>query len=43
VEALPENLDWRGEVLPLEQAVLAHRMLEGAPHKPGKTVLRVAT
>ena len=31
-----------GEVLPLEQAVLAHRMLEGAPHKPGKIVLRVA-
>jgi NADPH:quinone reductase-like Zn-dependent oxidoreductase len=32
-----------GEVLPLEQAVLAHRMLGGAPHKPGKIVLRVAT
>ena len=32
-----------GEILPLDQAVLAHRMLEGAPHKPGKIVLRVAT
>ena len=31
-----------GEILPLDQAVLAHRMLEGAPHKPGKIVLRVA-
>ena len=32
-----------GEILPLDQAVLAHRMLEGMPHKPGKIVLRVAT
>lgn len=32
-----------GEILPLDQAVLAHRMLEGAPHKPGKVVLSVAT
>ena len=32
-----------GEILLLDQAVLAHRMLEGAPHKPGKIVLRVAT
>ena len=32
-----------GEVLPLEQAVLAHRMLEGEePHRRGKIVLRVA-
>jgi NADPH:quinone reductase-like Zn-dependent oxidoreductase len=31
-----------GEILPLDQAVLAHRMLEGMPHKPGKIVLRVA-
>jgi NADPH:quinone reductase-like Zn-dependent oxidoreductase len=31
-----------GEILPLDQAVLAHRMLEGAAHKPGKIVLRVA-
>src|SRR3954451_589087 len=31
-----------GEALPLDQAVLAHRMLEGMPHKPGKIVLRVA-
>ncbi len=31
-----------GEALPLEQAVLAHRMLEGRPHKPGTIGLRVA-
>lgn len=28
-----------GEVLPLADAQRAHRMLEGAPHKPGKIVL----
>lgn len=33
-----------GEVLPLEQAVRAHRMLDGTiPHKPGKIVLTVST
>lgn len=31
-----------GEVLPLEQVQTAHRMLAGAPHAPGKIVLRVA-
>ena len=31
-----------GEVLDLEDASTAHRMLDGAPHKPGKIVLRVA-
>jgi len=31
-----------GSVLPLEQAVLAHEMLAGAPHKRGKTVLSVS-
>jgi NADPH:quinone reductase-like Zn-dependent oxidoreductase len=31
-----------GEVLPLEQVVLAHQMLEGTPHKAGKIVLSVA-
>lgn len=31
-----------GEVLSLEQVVLAHRMLEGTPHKAGKIVLSVA-
>jgi NADPH:quinone reductase-like Zn-dependent oxidoreductase len=31
-----------GEVLPLEEAVRAHRMLEGEPHRRGKIVLRVA-
>ena len=30
-----------GEVLPLSQAPLAHGMLAGAPHKPGKIVLTV--
>ena len=31
-----------GTVLPLEQARIAHEMLDGAPHKRGKIVLRVA-
>jgi NADPH:quinone reductase-like Zn-dependent oxidoreductase len=31
-----------GEVLDLAEAKTAHRMLDGAPHKPGKIVLRVA-
>jgi NADPH:quinone reductase-like Zn-dependent oxidoreductase len=31
-----------GEVLDLADAKLAHRMLDGAPHKPGKIVLKVA-
>ncbi len=31
-----------GEVLKLADASTAHRMLDGAPHKPGKIVLRVA-
>lgn len=31
-----------GEVLDLADAKIAHRMLEGAPHKAGKIVLRVA-
>jgi len=31
-----------GEVLLLEEAVRAHRMLEGEPHGRGKIVLRVA-
>jgi NADPH:quinone reductase-like Zn-dependent oxidoreductase len=31
-----------GEVLDLEDAKSAHRMLDGAPHKPGKIVLKVA-
>jgi NADPH:quinone reductase-like Zn-dependent oxidoreductase len=31
-----------GEVLDLEDAKTAHRMLDGAPHKPGKIVLKVA-
>jgi NADPH:quinone reductase-like Zn-dependent oxidoreductase len=31
-----------GEVLALADASTAHRMLEGAPHKPGKIVLKVA-
>ena len=30
-----------GTVLPLDQASLAHEMLGGAPHKPGKIVLSV--
>ena len=30
-----------GEILPLDQAGRAHRMLEGEPHQPGKIVLRV--
>lgn len=30
-----------GTVLPLEEARVAHEMLEGAPHKRGKIVLRV--
>ena len=32
-----------GSVLPLEEARTAHEMLAGAPHKPGKIVLRVAS
>jgi NADPH:quinone reductase-like Zn-dependent oxidoreductase len=31
-----------GTVLPLEQARVAHEMLAGAPHKPGKIVLSIA-
>ena len=31
-----------GEVLDLAGATAAHRMLDGAPHKPGKIVLKVA-
>src|SRR5438552_5212682 len=31
-----------GEVLDLADASTAHRMLDGAPHKPGKIVLKVA-
>ena len=31
-----------GEVLELADASTAHRMLDGAPHKPGKVVLKVA-
>jgi hypothetical protein len=31
-----------GSVLPLEEARTAHEMLAGAPHKPGKILLRVA-
>lgn len=31
-----------GSVLPLEQARHAHEMLAGAPHEPGKIVLRVS-
>lgn len=31
-----------GSVLPLEQALAAHRMLGGAPHERGKIVLKVA-
>jgi NADPH:quinone reductase-like Zn-dependent oxidoreductase len=31
-----------GEVLDLADAKIAHSMLDGAPHKPGKIVLRVA-
>jgi NADPH:quinone reductase-like Zn-dependent oxidoreductase len=31
-----------GTVLPLEEARIAHEMLEGAPHKRGKIVLRIA-
>ena len=31
-----------GTVLPLEDARAAHRMLAGAPHKPGKIVLHIA-
>jgi hypothetical protein len=29
-----------GEVLELGDAKIAHRMLDGAPHKPGKIVLK---
>lgn len=32
-----------GEVLPLAEARLAHRMLEGAPHRRGKIVLSVGS
>jgi NADPH:quinone reductase-like Zn-dependent oxidoreductase len=31
-----------GDVLDLADASTAHRMLDGAPHKPGKIVLKVA-
>jgi NADPH:quinone reductase-like Zn-dependent oxidoreductase len=31
-----------GTVLPLEQARTAHEMLAGAPHQPGKIVLKIA-
>ena len=31
-----------GTVLPLEQVRTAHEMLDGAPHQPGKIVLRMA-
>jgi len=31
-----------GEVLDLADASTAYRMLDGAPHKPGKIVLKVA-
>jgi NADPH:quinone reductase-like Zn-dependent oxidoreductase len=31
-----------GTVLPLEEAHIAHEMLEGAPHKHGKIVLSIA-
>jgi NADPH:quinone reductase-like Zn-dependent oxidoreductase len=31
-----------GEILDLAEASTAHRMLDGAPHKPGKIVLKVA-
>jgi len=31
-----------GEVLDLTDAKIAHCMLDGAPHKPGKIVLKVA-
>lgn len=30
-----------GAVLPLAEARIAHQMLGGTPHKPGKIVLRV--
>jgi hypothetical protein len=32
-----------GEVLDLADASTAHRMLDDAPHKPGKIVLKVRT
>jgi hypothetical protein len=31
-----------GEVLDLADEKVPHRMLDGAPHKPGKIVLKVA-
>jgi len=31
-----------GTVLPLEEARIAHEMLEGAPHNRGKIVLSIA-
>ena len=31
-----------GEILDLANASTAHRVLGGAPHKPGKIVLKVA-
>jgi NADPH:quinone reductase-like Zn-dependent oxidoreductase len=38
-----DQMDVRvGEVLPLDRAADAHRMLDGAPHQPGKIVLCVA-
>ena len=37
-----ELLPHVGSVLPLQEIRTAHRMLAGAPHKPGKIVLQVA-
>lgn len=31
-----------GSILPLDQAVQAHQLLAGAPHKPGKIILKIA-
>ena len=31
-----------GTVLPLEEAIIAHELLAGAPHKRGKIVLSMA-
>jgi NADPH:quinone reductase-like Zn-dependent oxidoreductase len=31
-----------GQVLDLADAKIAHRMPDGAPHKPGKIVLKIA-
>jgi D-arabinose 1-dehydrogenase-like Zn-dependent alcohol dehydrogenase len=32
---------WPGDVLPLSDARVAHEMLAGKPHKPGKIVLAI--